>query len=119
MRLAVLALLLALPAVTQPGGLGRLFFTPEQRAQLEYSYERNATAAGDRTAVLMLNGIVQQHGGARTVWINGEAKNSGRTGRPTAEAVDVPGKPHPVTIKVGQKLRLGQPQATPQAISGE
>lgn len=112
MRLAVLALLLALSTAAQSGGLGRLFFTPEQRAQLEYNYARNATADNAQTSVLMLNGIVQQHGGARTVWVNGEAKNSGHSGSPALEAVTVPGKTHPVAIKVGQKLQLSQPQAT-------
>ncbi|HUV99580.1 MAG TPA: hypothetical protein VMV88_05420, partial [Gallionella sp.] len=51
--------------------LGRIFFTPEQRAQLDYSYAQGADSDNNNSRVLILNGIVQQHGGKRTVWING------------------------------------------------
>lgn len=106
MRFLIALLLLAVFPVSgiRADSLGRLFFTPEQRAQLEYNYKRNATADSEQTSVLTVNGIVQQRGGVRTVWINGAAKNAGRGGEPATEAVAVPGKSRPVKIKVGQKL---------------
>lgn len=45
--------------------LGRLFFTPEQRNQLDYAYNQDLPSENPNN-VLMLNGIVQQHGGKRT-----------------------------------------------------
>jgi hypothetical protein len=96
----------------QAGNLGRLFFTPEQRAQLEHKRTRNATTAEvPSSSVLTVNGIVQRHGGARTVWINGVAQNAGNSDERSPEAlpVSVPGQSHPVKVKVGQKLILNQP----------
>ena len=123
MRLFNAMLLFAIFPVsgTQADVLGRLFFSPEQRAQLEYSHARNAAADGSGApSMLMVNGIVQQHGGPRTVWINGKAQDSGHGGEPAAEAVAVPGKPNTtqtssVRIKVGQKLLLDTtaPQNSP------
>ena len=120
MRYAALVMLLALSTATstQASGLGRLFFTPEQRAQLEHEHTRNATAAAHNatsedgySSVLTVNGIVQKKGGARTVWINGVAQSAGNSDERSPEAVPVyvPGKSHPVKVKVGQKLILDQP----------
>jgi len=103
----------------QAGSLGRLFFTPEQRAQLEQNRTRNATAEdGSSSSVLTVNGIVQKKGGARTVWINGVAQSAGNSDERSPEAlpVTVPGQSHPVRVKVGQKLILEQPtQQNPPA----
>ncbi len=112
MRYALLALLLVLPAAhsVQASGLGRLFFTPEQRVQLEQ--ERKAIAEdGPPSSVLTVNGIVQRKGGVRTVWINGVAQNAGNSDEQSPEAlpVPVPGQSKPVKMKVGQKIILDQP----------
>lgn len=128
MRYAAVIMLLALSIATstQASGLGRLFFTPEQRAQLEQDCTRHATAAtrnatgkdGSSASVLTVNGIVQKKGGARTVWINGVAQNAGNTDESSPEAlrVSVPGQSHPVKVKVGQKLVLDQlTQSNPPA----
>ncbi len=110
---------LVLTNSAQAGSLGRLFFTPEQRTQLEHERARNATAEdGSASSVLTINGIVQRHGGARTVWINGVAQSAGNSDEHSPEAlpVSVPGQPHPVRVKVGQKLILDQPaQQNPPA----
>ncbi len=99
------------PPAAQASNLGRLFFTPEQRTQLDYPRARNATADSGSASVLTINGIVQKHGGARTVWINGVAQPAGNSDERSPEAlpVAVPGKSQPVKIKVGQKLLLEQP----------
>ena len=100
----------------QAAELGRLFFTPEQRAQLEYKRAHNEAVEAEESdnptsSVLTVNGIVQKRGGARTVWINGRAQNAGNSDErsPESLAVAVPGKTQPVKVKVGQQLLLEQP----------
>lgn len=100
-------------AMLAPAGaaeLGRLFFSPDQRAQLDYSY---AQAAGPENSsrVLMLNGIVQQHGGKRTVWINGIPQQAGSSNdrTPESQTVQLPGKKSRVKLKVGQRVLLDTP----------
>jgi hypothetical protein len=111
-----LLLLASIPAA-QADTLGRLFFTPEQRKQLDYSYARTATTEGNSSPVLTVNGIVQKQGGARTVWINGVPQSAGINSErtPTAQTVSVPGS-RPVKLKVGEKILLDQPvPASPNA----
>ncbi len=104
----------------QAGSLGRLFFTPEQRAQLDGARARDAAAEEGTSSVLAVNGIVQKQGGGRTVWINGVAQNAGNSDErsPAAVPVAVPGKSQPVKIKVGQRLLLDQPALQNQPAPG-
>ena len=90
--------------------LGRLFFTPQQRAQLEYGQKQNGDSPNN-ASVLTVNGIVQRHGGERTVWINGVPQPAGKSDEqaPDSLPVAVPGQSKPVKVKVGQKLILDQP----------
>lgn len=103
---------LALAAATAAGaeGLGRLFFTPEQRTQLEYNQRQGGDTTGN-ARTLTVNGIVQKHGGGRTVWINGipqfAEKSEGRAAE--SQPLTVPGQPQPVKIKVGQKVLIDPP----------
>lgn len=94
----------------QAAGLGRLFFTPEERVQLDHAYARNL-ATEDTPSALVVNGIVQRQGGGRTVWMNGVAQNAGNSDERNPESlpVAVPGKSKPVKVKVGQRLLLEQP----------
>jgi len=113
---ALLLACITLPTA-QADNLGRLFFTPAQRKQLDYTYVRNATEEGSTSPILTVNGIVQKHGGARTVWINGVAQSADNSGERTATAqtVTVPGS-RPLRIKVGQKILLNQTvQTRPEA----
>lgn len=89
--------------------LGRLFFTPQQRAQLEHSQKQNGDSPNN-ASVLTVNGIVQRHGGERTVWINGVPQLAGKSDEQAPESlpVAVPGQSRPVKVKVGQKLILDQ-----------
>lgn len=93
--------------------LGRLFFTPEQRVQLDYEYARQAPS-DNYANTLTLNGIVQRHGGKRTVWINGVEQQAGRSNdkTPESEPVPLPGQNKSVKLKVGQHVLLG-PSANP------
>ena len=107
--LATLLIYYVAASPSQAGQLGRLFFTPEQRAQLDYTHARDAAADGDSSAILMVNGIVQKSGGARTVWVNGvsQSVDSGERNT-TAQSVTIPGKSRPVKLKVGDKILLDQ-----------
>ena len=97
--------------------LGRLFFTPAQRAQLDYAYARNAPTEGGSSPFVTVNGIVQKQGGARTVWVNGVSQSAGNSGErnPAAQTISVPGKSRPVKLKVGDKILLDQPAPATQA----
>ena len=90
--------------------LGRLFFSAEQRAQLEYNRQQQDPAP-DNARSLTVNGIVQKHGGERTVWINGVPQPAGNSDERAPESVPVaiPGRSQPV--EVGQRVIIG-PAAT-------
>ena len=105
-----ISLLTALLIITTPSGadeLGRLFFTPEQRTQLDYSYVREASPENNDRA-LTLNGIVQKRGGKRTVWINGVARQAGQSDERSPESlpVPIPGQSKSIKMKVGQKVLI-------------
>jgi hypothetical protein len=104
--LALLISIFFVPA-SQAADLGRLFFTPKQRAELDYNYAQDSDS-GNNNRALMLNGIVQQHGGKRTVWINGVPQPAGSSNdkTPESQSVEVPGKAGSVKLKVGQRVLL-------------
>jgi hypothetical protein len=115
-RLAPLALLLALlpagPASAQE--LGRLFFTPEQRAALD---SRRVARLPDKPAAVAelpttrVDGYVKRSSGKSTVWVDGE---------PTPDGLQIEGlrvqrgnDPTRVTVTVGEDgrrivLRVGE-----------
>ena len=117
-RLARLALLLALlPA----GGaaaqeLGRLFFTPEQRAALD---ARRAARLPDKPAAVAespttrVDGYVKRSSGKSTVWVDGEAMPDGlqieglrvqRGNDPTRVTVTVGEDGRRVVLRIGETL---------------
>ncbi|MGA8863469.1 MAG: hypothetical protein WB444_06640 [Gallionella sp.] len=110
LKICLAAVGLATSTLGSAEELGRLFFTPEQRAQLDYNYAQSAGAGGNAHA-LTLNGIVQQHGGKRTVWINGVPQQAGSSDdkTPESQTVRLPGKPSTVKLKVGQRVLLDTP----------
>lgn len=105
---ALLTLFAGFPAC-RAEELGRLFFTPEERAQLDREELQGAEGAG--RGVLTVNGIVQKRGGGRTVWINGVPQSAGASDdrSPDGVPVAVPGRKTPVKVKVGQKVRVSPP----------
>jgi hypothetical protein len=106
--LCVLAISVSIPASAEK--LGRLFFTPEERNQLDYNYAQDSPSGNNNNA-LMLNGIVQKHGGKRTAWINGVPQEVGRSDERSPESVVVPlpGQKKSVKLKVGQRILLNPP----------
>jgi hypothetical protein len=115
LRISLAGLAFTAAAAVNAEGLGRLFFTPEQRAQLEYS-RHQGDHAPDNARSLTVNGIVQKHGGERTVWINGTPQLAGKSDERAPESVPVtiPGRSQPVKVKVGQRVLID-----PAAASGE
>jgi hypothetical protein len=79
-RLAIVALLAALPGPVAAQELGRLFFTPEQRAALD---ARRAARLPDTPTVARespttrVDGFVARSSGHSTVWVDGEALADG------------------------------------------
>ena len=94
------------------GELGRLFFTPSERAQLEYNQQQNDEPNNTRS--LTVNGVVQKHGGNRTVWINGVSQVTGKGDEyaPESLSVTIPSQSQPIKVKVGQKILIN-PTASP------
>lgn len=119
MRSALQIALCMIGVIISSGGhaetMGRLFYTPQQRAQLDYNFARLARPDDDSGNALTLNGIVQRHGGKRTAWINGAPQQVGTSDERTPEsvAVAVPGQNRSVKLKVGQRVLLN-PTATPE-----
>jgi len=111
LKFGLLAIGLATSTLAGAAELGRIFFTPEQRAQLDYSYAQGADSDNNNSRVLILNGIVQQHGGKRTVWINGVPQLAGSSNdkTPESQTVQLPGKSSTVKLKVGQRILLDTP----------
>lgn len=60
--------------------LGRLFFTPERRAQMDQQRRLNIQETQTlEGASITLNGMVIRSSGKRTVWINDRAQNDNQT----------------------------------------
>ena len=117
-HLAPLALLLALlsagPAAAQQ--LGRLFFTPEQRAALD---ARRAARLPDKPAAVAespttrVDGYVKRSSGKSTVWVDGEAMPEGlqieglrvqRGNDPTRVTVTVGEDGRRIVLRVGESF---------------
>jgi hypothetical protein len=75
--LVAAAIALAAAGGAQAQELGRLFFTPEQRAALDARRkarvpDKPAATPVTESPVTRVNGAVQRGGGKSTVWVNGE-----------------------------------------------
>ena len=120
--LAILILLLPL-AATAAEPLGRLFFTPEQRAQLDTLRTKKVVAAQvkDEPApeFVTYSGIITRGDGKTTVWVNnkalsevdmrdtaslvGRVERDGRILVQSGQAANAPA----LRLKVGQRAELG------------
>lgn len=75
--LAILSLGAAASGLAAPAELGRLFYTPAQRAQLENARAHNVTEASGHTAPaspppLRYDGVVIRSDGQTTRWVDGK-----------------------------------------------
>lgn len=98
--LVLLLLIAASTGIRAAEPLGRLFFTPEQRAILERQRQAGLLETpGPEGTALSLDGVVVRSGGRRTVWINGrpQHENETATGVGAAVATGQPGRARLVT----------------------
>ena len=121
--LSLLVLLLAAAAAPAAEPIGRLFFTPAQRTQLDVARSQKSRVviepeqeAPRMPEVVTYDGLVRRSDGKTTVWINNRAINDGKaSGR-----LPVPGHVRPdgsvrlvdpqsgrsVDLKVGQSVDI-------------
>jgi len=108
----------------QPAVMGRLFFTPAERAALDEARRRPVAAvvtpaekppAPPAPEYVTLNGVVRRNDGSTTVWLNnkpisGNRSDEGlivsRTTAPGAVMVQVPQVGRSVNLKVGQQVEV-------------
>jgi hypothetical protein len=91
--------------LAQADELGRLFFTPTERGQLEQEHTLQASESNtNEQPALTVNGLIQRGDGSSIVWINGTAQKTDTRDDPGAVPVTIAGKNIPVEIKVGQRF---------------
>ena len=109
-KTALVALLFSfgLIPMAQAKELGRLFFTPDERQQLDQKLARHETGNDETTAqpFITVNGVIQHSDGSRTAWINGKAQHNAPGKNPNTVPVTVPGKRDSIEVKVGQRLMI-------------
>ncbi|OIR01691.1 hypothetical protein GALL_161930 [mine drainage metagenome] len=112
-----LAALAAVLALTLPArqvlasNLGRLFFTPEQRRQLDRQRNGEQRPRAD-SETLFIDGVVRRSDGATTVWVNGVAQHEGLPGirifpsaqDPSRVTLRIEGGA-PVRLRVGEAIK--------------
>ncbi len=105
-RARIAGWLFALAGMVVPGPqayaeeeLGRLFFTPERRQNLDRQRQLNIQEKQEipEDPTLTINGVVTRSSGKRTVWINGIAQNERET--PTGVTV-TPNRKEPGKVVV-------------------
>lgn len=110
-KLIVLAVLAVGPGLAAAqSGLGRLFYTPDQREDLDRRRASNARESVITTdGTLTVNGQVRRSSGHETTWINGVPQDG--KSRPRAvpadaarATVNLGDTEPPATLKVGETL---------------
>lgn len=133
MRRALAVLLLLVAGTAQADELGRLFFTPAERAALD---ARRKARVPDRPAaaviispVTRIDGYVKRSEGPSTVWMNGESVLEGSPDAPRIDAaagsgdgrvsVPVGDNGRHVELKPGQALDRGNGEVKDMIGDGE
>jgi hypothetical protein len=100
--------------------LGRLFFTPQQRQELDRRRQANIQeSAATANSLVTVNGQVSRSGGKTTVWINGVPQESNR--KPfDPSRVSVPGGEgeSSITVKIGQTYDRSRGEVKDPAVDG-
>ena len=94
------------PAPAAAENLGRLFFTPQQRQDLDRRRQANIQdSAASAESLVTVNGQVSRSSGKTTTWINGVPQANAKKPRDPAQ-VTLPGGEGEasVTLKIGQTL---------------
>lgn len=97
---------LCTPAAAAAEELGRLFFTPQQRQDLDRRRATNRVEEETpqiKEGPLTLEGHIQRSGGKAVTWINGVPQYDSRPSRDPAQVTVVPNEGEPgVSLKIGQ-----------------
>ena len=123
LALSLLALLFAVNPVSAAESLGRLFYTPAERAQLDVLRSRKNVAAPEQQEpppapeVVTYGGVVRRSDGKTTVWINNQVVNDGKATdglqissrvRPDdSVSLKLPQASGSIDLKVGQSIEIG------------
>ena len=100
--------LLLLPVVAQAAEPGRLFYTPQQRLQIDARRSLEQAAAEPGASEVRLRGVVRRSDGKTTLWINGAAPERGRAGsQPGSATIALPDGTQ-AEMRVGDKWRVGE-----------
>jgi hypothetical protein len=127
MRIVLAAALLAatvLPCVAQAQELGRLFFTPDQRAALDARRrarvpDRPAAAPVVAAPTTRVDGFVRRSQGPSTVWVNGSTVDEAVPGSDARVSVPVGDGNNRVRLKPGETLDRGNGEVTDVLGNGE
>lgn len=123
--IAALAILVS-HASSAAEGLGRLFFNPEQRAQMDLarskrirttlSEEPEEQQSASLPETLTYNGLVRRSDGKNTVWLNGRSVPEGEMGGRTpvnsklrwdgSLVIELPQANRSINLRVGQELEI-------------
>lgn len=114
----------ALPVAASDHPLGRLFYSPEQRAALERQRGNKQARQDDiRPSAVTVDGVVRRSDGRATVWINGIPYNErAGTAKPDPSLhgkVRLSGADGEVTLTVGENVSRAAPSPTGDAASNE
>lgn len=120
-----LLVLTSFAPLAQAHELGRLFFTPAERNQLDQQQKQYALRSqmqgsdnNNAQPSITVNGLIKRSDGSRIVWINGQQQRLGKNGNSNKVPVTVPGKKHPVEVKVGQRIFIDTPAPPKSATPG-
>jgi hypothetical protein len=126
-RAAILSLILAATAAGAAQPIGRLFFTPAERAQLDVarankrvpeppSSSKPAEPPRPETQIITYNGIVRRSDGKSILWLNSRGVDekealsglpvSGRVRPDGGVTLQVPNSGGTIDLKVGQRAEL-------------
>lgn len=118
-RLAAAIVLMLGAGTAASADLGRLFFTPAQRATLDNLRQQNIPGSDKEQAApaqqyVSVNGVVRRSDGKSTVWLNNRAVSGQRAGGLNVSIskdddrvrLTVPESDRSIDLKVGQTLEI-------------
>ena len=109
-RLLMVLIFLGSPGVGYAEDLGRLFFTPEQRAALDARRKARVPDRPNITTTVSpttrLDGYVKRQGGRSTVFVNGDAVLEGTADAPVVDPERRSGRVPVTAGEGGQRIEL-------------
>lgn len=104
------------PQACADEALGRLFYTPEQRARMDAARQHAISVRIEKEenappfATIQLNGVITRSDGKSTLWINNriqdEASRLASVNKGGEVGILAPDAKRPVPLKVGQSINM-------------